>query len=242
MDSLENYLEQTIDDMSATWPEYQDLRPVVSTHPIPFFGDIKNARVLTVGVNPSAGEFSKKRSWPDKMTPNELNNRLQNYFVSEQHRQHKWFDTWEQALKPLEVSYQKGAAHIDLSPRPTVSMSQANRNTFLTMMKQDAQWFFELLSVLSEYNAPRLLLLSGTVASRYYMDEFVECVAYRHGFRLEGPPTPRGEGTGFNRLSGGGVDTPTFFSSVSPSAGKRRHELTQRVKDNQMRLYGYINK
>ena len=239
--------------MNATWPKYKDLeaRQAKTTQPIPFFGDIKNAQVLTVGVNPSSTEFSedrlKDRPWPDaidKMTATALNKLLQNYFVSEQVKPHDWFETWKNALEPLGVSYQKGAAHIDLSPRATISMGSADPYAFLAMMEADVRWFFELLSILPGYSAPRLMLISGTVTKYYYMDQFVKRVAHEHGFQLEQPRTPRDKGFSFSRLSGRGVDVPLFFCNGSPSDRntKRRQKLIQRVQDNQEELRKYINK
>lgn len=243
MDSLENYLEKVINGVRATDDKYASLmRPNLKTHSIPFFGDIKNARVLTVGVNPSNKEFIK-RDWCETMTARELEDRLCRYFSYDKVAPHKWFQTWSNALFPLGVSYQEGsahlAAHLDLSPRATVSMGSANPDTFLAMVKEDARWFFELLP---ECKATRLMLIAGSVTGRYYMDEFVECVAYRYGYKLEEPPTPRGKGFGFNCLIGPGIDLPIFFSSLSPSSPKleQRQKLVDRVKDNREKLLEYI--
>jgi len=161
MDNLEKYLQDVIADMDATRPQFESLlRPGVKTHPIPFFGDIKHARVLTVGINPSAGEFA--RSWPEEIKAGELKDRLQGYFESGAVPPHKWFEVWRRALTPLEVSYQDGAAHVDLSPRATVFRikGDANRKLFAAMIAQDAQWFFKLLP---ECNEVALLLFSGHV-------------------------------------------------------------------------------
>lgn len=35
--------------------------------PIPFFGDLQKAHILTVGVNPASGEFEERRKW-DQVT------------------------------------------------------------------------------------------------------------------------------------------------------------------------------
>ncbi len=252
MDSLESYLQAVMDDMSATWPKYDPLRPKDKKgllQPIPFFGDVNNAQILTVGVNPSSKEFSKDRlkdhPWPpetDKITANDLNNLLENYFAS---NPYKWFDNWEEAFKPLGVSYKDGAAHLaahlDLSPRVTASMGGASRDAFLTMMKEDVKWFFKLLP---DCKAARLILIAGSVTNLYRMDEFLECIVYRYGYKLDEPPTPRGEGFGFNCLRGPGVDLPVFFSSLSPSSRKpeQKQEFIDRVKNNQVELRRHINK
>ena len=228
-------------NMNKTWPDYKTLEPKqrngvpIQTQPIPFFGDIENARVLTVGVNPSATEFDPLR-WPDQVPVNELKDRLIDYYELEQVKPDKWFNTWTDALKHLKASYQADAAHlaahIDLSPRVTKSMGSVDPYDFLTMVKADAKWFFELVQ---ECKAARLMLMSGTVTKCYYMDDFVTRIANEHGFELK-PLSLKGEGFKFYRLHGPGVDLPVFFSSVSPSGGKRRDLLIQRVEENKEKL------
>jgi len=45
--------------VEITNPAFASLNP--TGRPIPFFGDIRTARVLTVGVNPSPTEFNSDR-------------------------------------------------------------------------------------------------------------------------------------------------------------------------------------
>ena len=236
MDKVEDHLKKVTANMNETRHLYESLQP--KTEPIPFFGDIENAHILTVGVNPSSTAFDRIRGKPDerdKIVADNLNSRLQNYFAL---YSHKWLDFWELALEPLGASYQAGsahlAAHLDLSPRATKSMSSTNRDTFLAMMKEDAKWFFELLP---QCKSARVMLIAGSVTNRYRIDEFVECIAYRHGYKLDEPSAPRAEGIGFNRLSGHGVDIPMFFSSVSPSDKQRRLLLVDRIKEHKERLF-----
>ena len=247
MDDLENHLAKVTAYIKEPSHQYTSLRP--KTEPIPFFGDIKNATVLTVGVNPSSTAFNKSIGSPDEIDKITANNpiiRLQNYFAL---YSHEWLDFWELALKPLGASYQPGsahlAAHLDLSPRVTASMGGANRVTFLAMMKEDAKWFFRLLP---QCKAVQLVLIAGTVASRYYMDEFVECVANRYGYKLQGPPTSREKGFSFNRLRGSGIDLPVFFCSVSPSNKRldenkiqRRQKLPKRIEEHKEKLLELLN-
>ena len=242
MDDLENHLAKVTAYIKEPSHQYTSLRP--KTQPIPFFGDIKNATVLTVGVNPSSTAFNKSIGSPDeidKMTANNPIIRLRNYFAL---YSHEWLDFWELALKPLGASYQPGsahlAAHVDLSPRMMASMGSTNQDTFLAMMKEDARWFFDFLP---QCKSARLMLIAGSVTNRYRIDEFLECVAYKYGYKLEETSTPRGEGSGFNRLSGCGVNLSVFFSSVSPSATRldknnieQRQKLIQRVEEHKQRL------
>src|SRR2546423_2241001 len=90
--------------------------PNILTHPIPFFGNVESAKVVTVGVNPSVSEFKKER-WAG-LTNGQILGRLINYFNQNSVRPHPWFEVWEKALQPLGCSYTNGtAAHADLSPR-----------------------------------------------------------------------------------------------------------------------------
>ena len=81
------------------------------THPIPFFGDVSTAKVITVGINPSADEFVENE-WPkQQMTADQLGVRCREYFLDGS--RHTWFTEWEKALLHLRVSYRNGsAAHI----------------------------------------------------------------------------------------------------------------------------------
>jgi len=92
------------------------------TEPIPFFGDPSQARVLTIGVNPSAAEFIGDR-WPTaELTPEDLTDRLCSYFVRQHPPAHPWFESWTEALTLLDCDYRQNAAHLDLSSRATKSV------------------------------------------------------------------------------------------------------------------------
>lgn len=237
-----NALTAYLDDLSADWITSQDrfndlARPGVATHPIPFFGDIRRARVLTVGVNPSAEEFAVKRRWPASLTATELERRLVGYFVDAPAPPHDWFNTWSKALESLGVSYEDGAAHVDLSPRATISMGSANQAAFSRMVEADAAWFFRLLPLCP---AARVLLLAGCVTKRWYMNEFLARVATASGFQLHGKGEAKGEGrVGFYRLTGPGVDLPVFSCSVSPSSWNPEL-LIERVREHQASIREWL--
>src|SRR5262249_35151043 len=126
--------------------------------PIPFFGDIRTARVLTLGVNPSPTEFSRSR-WVDVTNDSQWAHRLLNYFNLPSIPWHEWFLPWETSLRLLGCSYEaRTAAYLDLSPRATDIMSQAPRAGFCNMVAGDIHWFFESLAFAT--NA-RLLLAAG---------------------------------------------------------------------------------
>lgn len=86
---------------------------------VPFFGDIRRARILTVSLNPSWKEFLSARKWPANLDVPALTTRLLHYFDLPFPDCHTWFVQWEKALLYLGCSYEQDAAHIDLSPCPT---------------------------------------------------------------------------------------------------------------------------
>lgn len=194
------------------------------THPIPFFGDVSTAEVITVGVNPSADEFQGKR-WPQQqMTPDQLGVRCREYFLDDS--RHTWFTDWENALVHLRVSYRTGsAAHIDLSPRATESMSGLVKrglgHRFIQMIEHDLSLFFD---VLKECKMTKLLLLAGSVPGDSYANELLQNLAPHHGFQLEARfsrDDQRGRGkVCMHRLTGKNFDRPVFFCSSSPSDPK----------------------
>lgn len=231
MEPISEELAATDEMFEVNYPE--GLR----TWPIPFFGDFRNAEVLTVGVNPSAGEFEPGR-WDGIRDWSAAEQRLNNYFENEVIR-HDWFETWELALKEIRVSYQGGApnrlaAHVDLSPRATRSMAAVpDKARFLQMVESDLSLFARLIGQNAKI---RLLLLAGTVTNEYYMHDFLAEKLPSFGMRLDrGKEIHAGRGEGkvaFCMLTAAGRNLPVFFCSVSPSAGRRRHKLIERVREH----------
>jgi hypothetical protein len=97
-------------------------KPDIAPHlyPVPFFGDIRRARILTVALNPSWTEFRPARQWLANLDAQALTTRLLHYFDLPFPECHTWFAPWENALLHLGCSYKQDAAHIDLSPYPTL--------------------------------------------------------------------------------------------------------------------------
>jgi hypothetical protein len=80
-------------------PPSHFFRASVVLHPIPFFGNLESAEVLTIGVNPSSTEFEPWRDWPEqRMTSEDLSNRLLDYFRRPHPKPHPWFADIEEAL------------------------------------------------------------------------------------------------------------------------------------------------
>jgi len=167
-------------DVAATNTEYSDLFvPRRITHPMPFFGDPTTAQFATIGVNPSADEFGSGR-WPSSVTVQELDARCVNYF-SNPVPPNDWFHGYEdpvnknKALNILGHSYMRDTVHLDLSPRPTISMGTLSktpvlRTLFLKMASTDMQWFLSALALCSNLKAA---IMSGSVTNAHYFDEFL---------------------------------------------------------------------
>jgi hypothetical protein len=146
---LKNSVRDILDWVGQTDQKYAALyRPNHLTMPIPFFGEIETAEVLTVAVNPSSKEFDENRGWSVPMSPEKLTLRLVNYFRQWNPPPHAWFTRLETELRLGGHSYHFDAAHVDLSPRATRAMRTFSLNPghFLNMVNADARkWFLVLL-------------------------------------------------------------------------------------------------
>jgi hypothetical protein len=129
---------------------YDEEFPNIKINPIPFFGDLENAEILTLGVNPSPTEFDENRCWRPKMEAKELSFRLVNYFRLKNPPYHGWFAPLETILRNDNCSYLSNSAHIDLSPRATRKMGEFHGNStkFLDMVNDDAnKWLSQLFQL-----------------------------------------------------------------------------------------------
>jgi hypothetical protein len=88
-------------------------------YPAPFFGDIRNAEVLTLALNPAWTEFGRDRHWMPGLDPRSLTTRLLHYFDLPEPSPHDWFTHREGTLEQISSSYKENAAHIDLLSYPT---------------------------------------------------------------------------------------------------------------------------
>ncbi|MCX7183669.1 MAG: hypothetical protein NTW90_00245 [Nitrosospira sp.] len=199
--------------------------------PIPYFGKIETARVITVGLNPSDGELKRGR-WPAAPTPQEISFRLTSYFENPQVMPHTWFSTWEHSLALIGASYYDGtAAHLDLSPwaaRPLKSIDDPN--PFLNLVDEFLPYFGQFLESASMV---KLVLMAGTVTKKYYMPKFLRRSRHRLGFGFIGDE--RGSGDGFvtnHSFELAQRIVPGFFCSVSPSSRTNRQLLPDRIREH----------
>jgi hypothetical protein len=126
---MKNSVVELVEKELAAFRELQLAHPSLfpdnnRLYPIPFFGDIRRAEVITLALNPAHTEFAPARRWPigdgaGSLTPMGLTNRLLSYFHMARIPPHDWFNACESGLLALECSYRTNAAHIDIHPLPT---------------------------------------------------------------------------------------------------------------------------
>lgn len=213
---LVRWLASIRQDVDITTPDLSELHPV--GWPIPFFGDIRTARVLTIGVNPADSEFTPGTRWGEITDERKWVHRLLNYFHMPDVPWHPWFLPWETALRLIGCSYEDHtAAHLDLSPRATTPMTKAPRQQFHQMVVSDVRWLFEALTF-----APRakLVLVAGTVIQPHNswqpISDFLKAHAPLHNVQIE---------TATNHLriitGDGRVSLPLFSFASGPAANDR---------------------
>ncbi len=92
-------------------------------YPVPFFGDIRKAEVLTLALNPAWTEFRKgghhERYWIPGLDACALTTRLLHYFDLPVPTPHRFFEDLRPGLAVLGKSYGRNVAHIDLHSFPT---------------------------------------------------------------------------------------------------------------------------
>jgi hypothetical protein len=234
---IREHLRRVIDHVQKTRDQFRDLTVEgLNTMPIPFFGDIEKAEIITVGVNPAATEFSKNRKWrATEATPEYLETRLRNYFRSDDPIYHTWFSPWIESLKVLnDRTYGSHSAHLDLSPRATKPMRKLPSARFLEMIELDLRFFFETILLC---RSAKVVLIAGAVTNRFYINEFLQKHAPQFGFELQGE---------FHRHSGGGMTCihdlvskdgdfriPVFFFSRGPAC---RNDLSQLVRQRRKEI------
>jgi hypothetical protein len=240
--SLREHLQRVINHVQETRDRFRDLTVKgLNTMPIPFFGDIEEAEILTVGVNPAASEFKKNRNWRfSEATPDYLGARLRNYFRLGDPPPHSWFDAWDESLKMLNGrSYRTLAAHLDLSPRPTIQMGGLPCEKFLEMIEFDLPLFFE--SILLARSA-KVLLMAGSVTKKFYLNEFLQKHAPQFGYELQGEfqRRPGGRMTCRHELvsKAGNFCLPVFFFSRGPTF---REDLPKLVSSMRKEICNCLN-
>lgn len=237
-----NIVNKTISHVAKTASSYNPLmRPGISTHPIPFFGRLSNARVVTLGLNPSSKEFTRDRNWPETITPEKLCERLVCYFDSADILPHKFFDAWSEALAHINSSYKNDAVHLDLSPRATRAAgsfkTNPNLSLFLDMLRADAHIWVDAIEAMENIE---LILAAGSASKEHYINEFIKLeLCEVINIHLEGN-WKRGKGPGqtaFHTLiMPSGKQIPMFFCSTGPAAPNGGPILVNAVRENASKI------
>ena len=226
-----------------TQPRYDHLfKAAVPSHPVCCFGDPAKAVIVTVGANPSVGEF-ERRHWPsEQMAHKALADRCRGYFTGGGATPHqKFFGPWNEALKWLGTNYESGTvAHLDLSPRATRYISDLKpgfeSELFLEMVQLDLWIFFATLDLCRNV---KLLLIAGSVTDRYYINEFLQRFAPDYGHALGGAfVRAKSKGPGrvcWHELTNAERKLPVFFCGSGPAA-KNPSLLGERISEHAAHL------
>lgn len=140
--------------------------PVQAAHlyPIPFFGDIRHATVLTLALNPAWTEFRQGRHWIPGLDACSLTTRLLHYFDLPAPTPHRWFSDRREALALLYSSYETNTAHIDLHALPIKfrkDLTEAQRNNIGHLIETHSQPHLANLLKLAKH-AKLLLIVDYT--------------------------------------------------------------------------------
>jgi hypothetical protein len=143
--SIVDLIKDELEWFQCVGAQYSFLFPpaekVPVLYPLPFFGDIRSADVITVALNPSWDEFIPARKWLPNLDENALSTRALHYFDLPEPSPHKWFSKLERACLPIGRSYRRGLAHIDLLSCPTLrprEMSDHQRRQFGQLVNETA--------------------------------------------------------------------------------------------------------
>jgi hypothetical protein len=225
-------LKQVLEHVSETphLLEINQSRRNVVVCPIPFFGNLESATILTIGVNPSDGEFARTR-WPDKISPQALHDRLKNYF-NNPCKAHPWFSAWNQAFQELgeSLAYEKEtAAHTDISPRATIPMNRVkDKLLFKQMLETDIEFLFKAIECGKKV---KLIMTGGKVLGEFFIAQWIRKYALKP-IMLE--PIKKGFGaTSFYKLKEFDREITVFSSSVSPGF---HFQLLKNVRANREEL------
>lgn len=225
-----------VNEITSTDRSYRGLFPDMRAFPpIFFFGNPENAVAATLGVNPSAQEFSASRSWHKSVTTKSLIERCKSYFDSPYGvPPHPWFEPWEEFLKKTGLSYYESprAVHLDISPRATRAMGTLNSKEqielFLSLGQNDLKYFVLQLSANPQITH---LYAAGSITKKYYIIEFLEKYTKKHFLQTIKPFQRGGQGSvGLYTLDvGDKVKRYLFFCSTSPSSRTGKDQLIEKV-------------
>jgi hypothetical protein len=214
--------------------------PSCLVRPVPLSGRVPSARYLTISPNPSADDLGSPPMDCD------LAQHCLDYFHHATLKPHHFYPDWESglgALFPSRLSYSSDLAHVDVSPRPTRSLTAINKSDaaiklFLQMVGLDIKYLFQILAV--AWPNLRGLFAAGTVTKKKYIDKILCQYGPRLGFQFSCihvfPAAAAAEDSHprLYQVSYKGRSKPLFFCPVGPSArrpGEKKLFLAQ-FRDN----------
>ncbi len=228
-DGVFNLIERLQARSGSVRERFSGILPPASEpwHPIPFFGPITTATVLTAAMNPSAGEF-RGRGWAASLPASSLAERLTSYFSR---RPHPWFEPPEKPFRPLDLQYGRNLAHVDLVCRATRTITRADGKDFLALADEEVGFFFETLALAS---LARVLVLSGSMTNARYAHEHVARHASWWGWTFTPRPrrTPGGPFASTHELQNGSRRLPVLFVSASVNRRDGPGHFQRLVADN----------
>ena len=206
-----------------------------SWQPIPFFGFLNSAIVITVAMNPSGAEFASGRRWRAEMPAAELAQRLHGYFTSADPPPYGWFreKCEPPAIRRRGLTFANGGlAHVDAFAIPTGPVTPI-KEPLLNLAKRMDWTMFEALKLATR---ARVLVVTGSLTGSYYLHRWIAERGAAYGVALDRRPEQPsgGDFAGAYTVSfANGRKVPMLFTSRGPSFWKERrhlhfHEAVQR--------------
>jgi len=231
-DTIPDYIEARI-----RRPAPDGVRVVEGSTPVVAFGDVRKARVATLGWNPSKAEFrdgdgrelvgdSRRLETLTSLNCQDLTTapratvarvfRGCNSYFS-RHPYHRWFDRLDKVLKCADYSFYDGSAcHLDLVQWATDPVwSRLNRSEKEALLRADLPMLFRQL----ELEHIRLLLLNGKGIVRAYRE--------RVALALEEAPARRGRVEIYAGRSPRGLLVVGWNINLQGSFGVSNHEIAE---------------
>ena len=150
-EQLTRYLDAVFEHIWRSPSQFSTLVPTIPPPPpVPFLGRVDTARVLTLGVNPCAGDIELGH-FPDRGGSSAMAGLLLGYFGTgrpgpDGTNLSHGLATWECVLNRLGISYTDGtAAHLFLSPRAVHALDTRDHYLFREMCRYDAPMVLRLL-------------------------------------------------------------------------------------------------
>ncbi len=208
---------------------------IADTTPVPFFGDFRQAEIVSIALNPSSNEFPSKKSnrrlvhlsdldinpkyyqlGLDSMSEDQASKILEQCVKYFENNSYKWFDTASVALKVgFGASYYRNdktdvrACHTDIFPWATRAFSTLGTDLQRKFKEENLgflSWFLQRDQVTN------LVILGGSTWSE------VNSVIKFKSIQKETPSIAQPPTFEYGTFEIDGIRKPYFYSSQGPSA------------------------